>query len=89
MDRRYFTVDEARAVLPRVRDLLGKAMPALNRMHDCLPDVRRLAETGVLDAGGPAGAEYLDSLPASRGRPPGGHRFPGAAASTDCTLLGV
>jgi hypothetical protein len=62
MSRRYFTVEEARAVLPQVRDLIEKAIPVLNRMHRCSPDVRRLAENAALNTGGPAGAEYLECL---------------------------
>jgi hypothetical protein len=62
MADRYFTLEEARRVLPEVRQLMGRSVTALAVLRELAPLVRPVSGTLVTDAGSPAGSEYASRL---------------------------
>lgn len=62
MADRYFTLEEARRVLPEVRQLMGRSLTALRVLRGLAPLVRPLSGTQAPDTGSPAGSEYASRL---------------------------
>lgn len=62
MAPRYFTLKEARALLPQVRELVGKSRMILNRMQGFAPHVRQLVEDSQRNVGSALGTLYFDHL---------------------------
>lgn len=59
---RLFTVAEANALIPHLRNLLEKALRVRARLVEMIPDVSGAKEGHVFDWGTPAGPEYLRVL---------------------------
>ncbi len=57
-----FTVDEARRLLPRVRETVRKAMEVCRRMRPFEAEVRKLAENATNNSGNAAGTLYSSLL---------------------------
>ncbi len=62
MADRYFTLEEARRVLPEVRELMGRSVAAFRLLRELAPRIRPGSGTAPQDAGSPAGSEYASRL---------------------------
>ena len=62
MEDRYFTISEARSLLPKVRGLTEEMVFLARHLHDFHPQIRRLAERGGENTGSPEGTRYLTVL---------------------------
>ena len=62
MEDRYFTISEARSLLPRVRGLTEEMVLLARQLHGFHPQIRGLAERGGENAGSPEGTRYLTYL---------------------------
>ena len=62
MEDHFFSLAEARSLLPKVRDLAEEMVLLAHRLHACHSQIRELAERGVENAGSPAGTRYLTIL---------------------------
>lgn len=64
--KQYFTLEEARQLLPRIKELAGRAVHLSGRLQGFEADVRRLADKAVGNSGGAAGTAYFECLLALR-----------------------
>lgn len=62
MGRRYFTLEEARRLLPFLREMTEKAMRISQRLEQYREEVQALAEQGPSNSGSAAGTAYLEEL---------------------------
>ncbi len=62
MEDHYFTVSEARSLLPRVRGLTEEMVLLARQLHAFRPQIRGLAERGGENTGSPEGTRYLTYL---------------------------
>ncbi len=66
MEKRHFTLDEARQLLPLIKQLVGRAVDLSQEMQGYEKEVRRLGENSASNSGSPAGTSYLECLLALR-----------------------
>ena len=62
MEDRFFTISEARSLLPKVRGLTEEMVRLARQLHALHPQIRGLAERGVENTGSPEGTRYLSYL---------------------------
>lgn len=62
MEKRFFTLEEARNTLPVIREWLGKAMQLSNQLQSFTDSVQLLADNASANAGSPEGTAYLQIL---------------------------
>ena len=62
MEDRFFTISEARSLLPKVRGLTEEMVRLGRQLHAFHPQIRDLAERGVENTGSPEGTHYLSCL---------------------------
>ena len=62
MEDPYFTISEARSLLPRVRRLTVEMVLLARQLHAFHPQIRRLAERRGENTGSPEGTRYLTVL---------------------------
>lgn len=62
MAEKYFTVQEARQLLPRVRELMGKVVSLAAELENFRDAVQKFADAAALNSGGAEGAVYLSTL---------------------------
>ena len=60
MKKRFFTVEEARQLLPSLKELMGKVMVISHRLEEYREVVQQLADSASSNTGGPEGTAYLD-----------------------------
>ncbi len=60
MKKRFFTVQEARQLLPSLKELMGKVMVISHRLEEYREVVQQLADSASSNTGGPEGTAYLD-----------------------------
>ena len=60
MNKRFFTVEEARQLLPSLKELMGKVMVISHRLEEYREVVQQLADSASSNTGGPEGTAYLD-----------------------------
>ena len=60
MKKRFFTVQEARRLLPSLKELMGKVMVISHRLEEYREVVQQLADSASSNTGGPEGTAYLD-----------------------------
>lgn len=66
MGKRFFSVAEARRLLPAVRSLTGKMIELSQRLEGFREGIRELSEKSASNAGGPEGTAYIEVLIALR-----------------------
>ncbi|MGH9340265.1 MAG: DUF2203 domain-containing protein [Acidobacteriota bacterium] len=62
MEKRFFTIDEARQALPVVRELVGQAMALSEQLESYRGLVEKLAQSAQSNAGSPGGTTYVRLL---------------------------
>lgn len=62
MEKRFFTVDQAKRLLPEVKRLAALMVRAHGRLEAGRDAVQKLAEKRSSNSGGPEGAAFLDDL---------------------------
>ncbi len=62
MKQRFFTVEEARQLLPSIKDLVGKTVALATRLEGYQEAVKKLADIAPLNAGSAEGTAYLQDL---------------------------
>ncbi len=62
MRKRFFSLEEARTLLPRVKQQVARMVHLAQRLQLFQEDVRKLAELGGANAGGPAGTAHVENL---------------------------
>ncbi len=60
MEKRFFTVEEARQLLPSLKELMGQVMVISHRLEEYREVVQQLADSASSNTGGPEGTAYLD-----------------------------
>jgi len=60
MEKRFFTVEEARQLLPSLKELMGQVMVISHRLEEYRDLVQELADSAFSNTGGPEGTAYLD-----------------------------
>jgi len=60
MEKRFFTVEEARQLLPSLKELMGQLMVISHRLEEYRDLVQQLADSASSNTGGPEGTAYLD-----------------------------
>ncbi len=60
MEKRFFTVEEARQLLPSLKELMGQVMVISHRLEKYRDVVQELADSASSNTGGPEGTAYLD-----------------------------
>ncbi len=60
MEKRFFTVEEARQLLPSLKELMGQVMVTSHRLEEYREVVQQLADSASSDTGGPEGTAYLE-----------------------------
>jgi len=60
MEKRFFTVEEARQLLPSLKELMGQVMVISHRLEEYRDLVQQLADSASSNTGGPEGTAYLD-----------------------------
>jgi len=60
--RRFFTVDEARTLLPQLKEWVGEFVGLSRELEKFRPVVEKLAETAAQNTGAPEGTAYLEVL---------------------------
>lgn len=60
MNKRFFTVEEARQLLPSLKELMGQVMVISHRLEEYREVVHQLAESASSNTGGPEGTAYLE-----------------------------
>ena len=59
MEKRFFTVEEARKLLPSLKELMGQVMVISHRLEEYREVVQQLADSASSNTGGPEGTSYL------------------------------
>ena len=62
MEKRFFTLEEARELLPSVNDWMGKARSLAGCLDHYREAVTKLAENAQMNQGGPEGTAYFTDL---------------------------
>ena len=62
MEDGFFTISEARSLLPIVRNLTEAMVQLARELHTFHPQIRGLAERGMENTGSPEGTRYLTYL---------------------------
>ena len=62
MSKRFFTLEEARGLLPTIRNLVQRAVQISSLLEKFLPEAKRLAEASSADSGSSQGTQYLFHL---------------------------
>ena len=62
MEKRFFTVEEARQLLPVLKKLVGRAIFLSARLREQQDVVQRLADAASNNTGSPEGTAYLETL---------------------------
>ena len=62
MTKRFFTVEEARQTLPRVRELMQQMMLMVGALEEAKQHVKELAQKGEMNTGSSAGTRYIEGL---------------------------
>ena len=62
MEKRYFTLGEARQLLPLIKQLVGRAVDLSQEMQGYEQEVRGLVENSANNSGSPGGTSYLECL---------------------------
>ena len=62
MEKRFFTLEEARKLLPSINDWIGKARSLASSLDRYREAVAGLAENAQMNQGGPEGTAYLTDL---------------------------
>ncbi len=60
MEKRFFTVEEARQLLPSLKELMGQVMVISHRLEEYRDLVQQLADSASSNTGGPEGTAYLN-----------------------------
>ena len=60
MEKRFFTVEEARQLLPSLKELMGQVMVISHRLEEYREVVQELAESASSHVGGPEGTASLE-----------------------------
>ena len=60
MEKRFFTVEGARQLLPSLKELMGQVMVISHRLEEYRDVVQELADSASSNTGGPEGTAYLD-----------------------------
>jgi hypothetical protein len=60
MEKRFFTVEEARQLLPSLKELMGQVMVISHRLEEYREVVQQLADSASSNTGGPEGTSYLE-----------------------------
>ena len=60
MEKRFFTVEEARQLLPSLKELMGQVMVISHRLEEYREVVQELADSASSNTGGPEGTAYLN-----------------------------
>jgi hypothetical protein len=60
MEKRFFTVEEARQLLPSLKELMGQVMVISHRLEEYRDVVQQFADSASSNTGGPEGTAYLD-----------------------------
>ncbi len=60
MEKRFFTVEEARQLLPSLKELMGQVMVISHRLEEYRDVVQQLADSASSNTGGPEGTAYLN-----------------------------
>ncbi len=60
MEKRFFTVEEARQHLPSLKELMGRVMLISHRLEEYREVVQQFADSASSNTGGPEGTAYLD-----------------------------
>ena len=60
MKKRFFTVQEARQLLPSLKKLMGRVMVISHRLEEYREVVQQLADSASSNTGGPEGTAYLE-----------------------------
>ncbi len=62
MKKQFFSLEEARGLLPRVKPRVAKMVRLAERLQQFQPQVKRFSELGTANAGGPDGTAYVETL---------------------------
>ncbi|RPJ53622.1 MAG: DUF2203 family protein [Acidobacteria bacterium] len=62
MTKRFFTVEEARQILPRVRELMQRTVAMVGALEEAKQHVKDLAEKGEMNTGSSVGTRYIEGL---------------------------
>lgn len=62
MTKRFFSLAEARALLPRVKRRVARMVRLAGRLVEFQEEVKRYSQKGAENAGGPAGTAYVENL---------------------------
>ncbi len=62
MTKRFFTVEEARETLPRVRELIQQMVAMIGALEEAKQHVKELAEKGEMNTGSSVGTRYIEGL---------------------------
>ncbi len=60
MHKRFFTVEEARQLLPSLKELVGQVMVISHRLEEHREVAQELADSASSNTGGPAGTAYME-----------------------------
>jgi len=60
MHKRFFTVQEARQLLPSLKELVGQVMVISHRLEEHREVVQELADSASSNTGGPEGTAYME-----------------------------
>ncbi len=60
MEKRFFTIEEARQLLPSLKELMGQVRVITHRLEEYREVVQQLADSASSNTGGPEGTAYLE-----------------------------
>jgi hypothetical protein len=66
MEKHFFTIAEARELLPTLKGLVGQVVHINRKLEEQREVVERFAEASANDSGGPEGTAYLKGLAVMR-----------------------
>ncbi len=82
MDKRYFTIEEANAIVPDLLEIVPKLQALHAKLSDAFPDVRNAWEKARYGGGSVQGADYLAVALAA-------NQLTNALESKGCVLKGI
>ncbi len=62
MTKRFFTLEEARQILPLIRELMQKMMVMVGTLEEAQHHVKELAQKGEMNTGSSVGTRYIEGL---------------------------
>jgi len=62
MTKRFFTLDEARQILPRIRELMDQMTGMIGTLEEAKQHVKDLAQKGEMNTGSSVGTRYIEGL---------------------------